>query len=309
MGAETLAHVLRPLGDSFGANPDLSWDWGTPMTPLFIALTTSRRSSRRWTSSRPSWTIRGPSARSPPPTRCHDVYAMGGQPLVCLNLVGLPRDPRCRDPDEILRGGAAKVREAGAVIAGGHSVVDAEPKYGLAAIGTVHPARVRTKGGARVGDALSHQAAGYRVITTAAKRERVADEDLAAAVASMMTLNAAAARALATLGDSVHACTDITGFGLLGHADEMASQSGVGMRIDLRAVRSCPARQSTPPMEWFPVEPSAIAMPLAPMCGSKRAWAMWRNCCSSIRGHRAGFSPLSRPARWSARARHAPRQE
>src|SRR5262249_2298421 len=139
-----------------------------------------------------------------------------GRPLVCLNLVAFPDTLDAAILSEILRGGAAKVREAGAVIAGGHSGIDAEPKYGLAAIGTLHPERVPTKGGARIGDALLlTKPLGTGVITTVHKREAVRAEDLEAAVASMTTLNAAAAGALASLDDDLHACTDITGFGLL----------------------------------------------------------------------------------------------
>jgi len=161
-----------------------------------------------------------------------DIYAMGGRPLFCLNLVAFPDDLDPAILGEILRGGAEKVREAGALIAGGHSVIDAEPKYGLAAIGTVHPARIWTKGGARPGDALLlTKPLGTGVITTAHKRETVRAEDLERAIAGMMALNAAAARALAALGDDLRACTDVTGFGLLGHAHEMASQSGVALRF------------------------------------------------------------------------------
>ncbi len=170
-----------------------------------------------------------------------DVYAMGGTPLFCLNLVAWPENLEPALLTEILRGGADKVREAGAIVAGGHSVTDAEPKYGLVAIGTVRPDHVFTKGGARVGDALLlTKPIGTGVITTALKREVAAEADVAAAVASMTTLNAGAARALGTLGAAVHACTDVTGFGLLGHASEMAAQSGTGMRFTLAAIPTLP---------------------------------------------------------------------
>lgn len=241
MGAETLAHVLRPLTDTFGANPDLLVGLGNADDAAVYRLNDEQAIVATVDFFPPvvddPWTFGAIAAAN----ALSDIYAMGGQPLFCLNLVAFPDTLDTAILTEILRGGAAKVREAGAVIAGGHSVVDAEPKYGLAAIGTVHPERVRTKGGARVGDALLlTKPLGTGVITTAVKREQVADEDLAAAVASMTTLNAAAARALAKLGDAVHACTDITGFGLLGHADEMASQSDVGLRIDLTAVPFLP---------------------------------------------------------------------
>jgi selenide,water dikinase len=162
---------------------------------------------------------------------------MGGTPLFCLNLVAWPEDLEPALLTEILRGGAEKVREAGAIVAGGHSVTDAEPKYGLVAIGVVRPDRIYTKGGAREGDALLlTKPIGTGVITTALKRELAAEADVAAAVASMTTLNGAAARALGTLGAALHACTDVTGFGLLGHAFEMAERSGTGMRFALAAI-------------------------------------------------------------------------
>jgi selenide,water dikinase len=120
-------------------------------------------------------------------------------------------------------------------------VIDDEPKYGLAAIGVVHPARVRTKGGARPGDVLLlTKPLGTGVITTALKHEVASEEHVAAAVASMTTLNAAAAQALGTLGDDLHACTDVTGFSLLGHAWEMASQSGVAFHFSASSLPLLP---------------------------------------------------------------------
>lgn len=170
-----------------------------------------------------------------------DVYAMGGTPLFCLNLVAWPDNLEPALLTEILRGGSEKVREAGAIVAGGHSVTDREPKYGLVAIGLVHPTKIFTKGGARAGDALLlTKPIGTGAITTALKRELAAEDDVAAAVASMTRLNGAAARALGTLGAELHACTDVTGFGLLGHASEMAAQSGVGMRFSLAAIPMLP---------------------------------------------------------------------
>jgi selenide, water dikinase len=163
-----------------------------------------------------------------------DIYAMGGEPLFCLNLVAWPDDLDKALLSEILRGGGEKVRQAGAIVAGGHSVTDSEPKYGLVAIGLVHPQRIFTKGGARPGDVvLLTKALGTGVITTALKREQVRTEDLDAAVESMTQLNRDAARALRSVEVGLHACTDVTGFGLLGHAWEMASQSGCGMRFAL----------------------------------------------------------------------------
>lgn len=160
-----------------------------------------------------------------------DVYAMGGQALMAINLVAWPDNLDFAILSEILRGGADIVAEAGAVIAGGHTVTDREPKYGLAVTGIVHPERILSKGGAQPGDMLIlGKPLGTGLITTAHKREQVDESDLAAAVASMMQLNRNASQALRRPG--VHAVTDITGFGLLGHAWEMASQSLCGMRIE-----------------------------------------------------------------------------
>jgi selenide,water dikinase len=168
-----------------------------------------------------------------------DVYAMGGQALMAINLVAWPDNLDFAILSEILRGGADIAAEAGAVIAGGHTVTDREPKYGLAVTGMVHPERILTKGGAQPGDILIlGKPLGTGLITTAHKREQVDESDLAAAVASMMQLNREASQALQRPG--VHAVTDITGFGLLGHAWEMASQSLCGMRIEYEALPLLP---------------------------------------------------------------------
>jgi selenide,water dikinase len=165
-----------------------------------------------------------------------DVYAMGGRPIVCLAVGGFPDD---LPPDliaDIFQGAADKVREAGAVLAGGHTVTDREPKYGLAVTGLVHPDRIWRKGGARAGDRLYvTKPLGTGVIATALKRGIAAPDDVAAAIASMQRLNRAAAEAADQAG-GVDACTDITGFGLLGHAWEMAERSPAGLRITAAAV-------------------------------------------------------------------------
>ena len=168
-----------------------------------------------------------------------DVYAMGGQVLMAINLVAWPDNLEYAILSEILRGGADIVAQAGGVIAGGHTVTDKEPKYGLAVTGMVHPAHIFTKGGAQPGDILIlGKPLGTGLITTAHKREQVAEDDLHAAIQSMMLLNREASEALQREG--VHAVTDITGFGLLGHAWEMASQSHAGMRFDFAALPLLP---------------------------------------------------------------------
>ena len=168
-----------------------------------------------------------------------DVYAMGGQPLLAINLVAYPDDLDMGILAQILRGGADKVKEAGAVIAGGHSITDAEPKYGLSVTGEVSPQRIIRKSGAQIGDRLIlSKALGTGVITTAHKRGIVDDEHLARAVQSMTRLNRNAARLAQQ--HKVHAMTDITGFGLAGHALEMARLGGVAFAIDIDKLRALP---------------------------------------------------------------------
>src|SRR5438309_11338359 len=144
---------------------------------------------------------------------------MGATPLFALNLVGWPRETLPYDLlGEVLRGGADVAREAGAFLLGGHSIDDPEPKYGMAVIGEVHPDRIVRNTGARPGDTLVlTKPIGTGVLTTALKRDLLTEADVAPAVAAMTTLNAGAARAMLTMGKSVHAATDVTGFGLLGH--------------------------------------------------------------------------------------------
>lgn len=162
-----------------------------------------------------------------------DVYAMGGEVLFALNLAAWRDD---LDPSlltEILRGGADKVKESGGAIAGGHTVTDKEPKYGLAVTGLVHPNHIFTKGGARVGDAIIlTKPLGTGTITTALKRGLCDTADARGCIDSMMKLNRDASRAAQKLREAVHAVTDVTGFGLLGHAHEMAHLSGGAIRFD-----------------------------------------------------------------------------
>jgi selenide,water dikinase len=169
-----------------------------------------------------------------------DVYAMGARPLFALNLVGFPRDLLDRGIlERILRGGGAVVREAGAAIVGGHSIDDPEPKYGLVVVGEVAPDAVIRNGGAQVGDALVlTKPLGTGVIATAIKAGVAPREAVEAAVRSMTTLNRAASEAMVRRG--AHACTDVTGYGLLGHLREMAVASGVSARIDAATVPLLP---------------------------------------------------------------------
>ncbi len=159
-----------------------------------------------------------------------DVYAMGGEVLFALNIAAFPPNLSPSILAEILRGGAEVVRSVGAAIAGGHTIQDKEPKYGLAVTGIVRPDRIITKGGARPGDALVlTKPLGIGVITTAVKRNQVDTQHLAAAIQSMIRLNRTASLACQTTG--VRSATDITGFGLLGHALEMSDAAEVRFRI------------------------------------------------------------------------------
>jgi len=168
-----------------------------------------------------------------------DVYAMGGRPLMAINLVAYPDDLDNGILSEILRGGAEKVREAGAVIAGGHSISDAEPKYGLSVTGEVEVGKIIRKSGAQVGDLLIlSKRLGTGVVTTALKRDIAAPQHVAAAVESMSRLNRNAAELAQRHG--VHAMTDITGFGLVGHGLEMAKLGGVDFRLDMNALELLP---------------------------------------------------------------------
>ena len=180
-----------------------------------------------------------------------DVYAMGGEPLMAINLVAFPDGLDHGILSEILRGGAEKALEAGTVIAGGHTVADKEPKYGLAVTGTVHPDCILTKSGAKIGDALIlTKALGTGVITTALKNGRADANHVAAAVASMKRLNRAASMAARDFG--VQAMTDITGYGLLGHAYEMAAAGNVQFDIAFKSLQWLDGAEQYARADGFP---------------------------------------------------------
>ncbi|OGI45012.1 MAG: selenide, water dikinase SelD [Candidatus Muproteobacteria bacterium RBG_16_64_11] len=165
-----------------------------------------------------------------------DVYAMGARPLTAMNLVTFPKEGLALEVlHEILRGGSDKLAEAGVALVGGHSVTDPEPKYGLAVTGLVDPARVVTNAGAQPGDVLVlTKPIGVGIITTALKQGVADAHTVAQAVESMAQLNRRAAELMVEGG--AHACTDITGYGLLGHAVEMATASAASLHIEYRAV-------------------------------------------------------------------------
>ena len=169
-----------------------------------------------------------------------DIYAMGGEPKTTLNIVGFPKGKLDLGVlTDIIRGGSERVRAAGAVLIGGHSIIDDELKYGLAVTGVVHPDRVVRNVGVRPGDALVlTKALGTGIIATGLKRRKASTASVRATVASMIALNDTASAVMRTF--PVHACSDVTGFGLLGHAFEMASGSGVTIVLEARTLPVLP---------------------------------------------------------------------
>ncbi len=160
-----------------------------------------------------------------------DIYAMGGKPLTALNIVAFPISTLDKQIlTDILRGAGDKLKEAGATLVGGHSIDDKEPKFGLAVTGIVHPDKVRTNAGAKPGDKLIlTKPIGVGILTTSIKRDLLTEEEITRVTNVMSTLNKTASETMDSY--DVHACTDVTGFGLLGHASEMSKGSHTGLRI------------------------------------------------------------------------------
>jgi selenide,water dikinase len=168
-----------------------------------------------------------------------DVYAMGGRPVSALSILAYPAKGDLDDLSQILKGGMEKMREAGCAVLGGHSIADDEIKFGYAVTGTIHPKRVKPNSGAVAGDALVFtKRLGTGVISTALKRGLASETDVQSAIDSMLTLNRVACERM--LEFDVHGCTDVTGFGLIGHAREMALGSGVTIEIDVDAMQFLP---------------------------------------------------------------------
>jgi selenide, water dikinase len=183
-----------------------------------------------------------------------DVYAMGARPILALNLLAFPgKVLPARVVARILAGGADACREAGATVGGGHTLDDPEPKFGLAVIGVTTPNKVWRNVGARPGDVLVlTKPLGLGVITTAIKRKLARPAEIRVATAVMATLNRAAAGALLRIGGSVHAVTDVTGYGLLGHLFEMLDGSGVAASLRFSAVSILPAARRLAALDCFP---------------------------------------------------------
>lgn len=168
-----------------------------------------------------------------------DIYAMGGRPVSALSVLACPADGDLDVIEQIVRGGANKLAEAGVSVIGGHSVNDPEIKFGYAITGVIHPDQIKTNAGARPGDALLFtKSLGTGVITTALKRGIARPDDVAGAIQSMTELNRAACEAM--LRFEVHSCTDVTGFGLIAHAREMAMAGDVTLEIDSQSIRILP---------------------------------------------------------------------
>jgi selenide, water dikinase len=247
MGPEALAQVLRPIAEMFKPedHPELLAGLAAPDDALVWKLDDTRALVHTADFFPP--VVDDPHAFGAiaAANALSDIYAMGGRPLYAINLVGFPEDLDPAILSEILRGGAEKVKEAGAVVAGGHTTTDKEPKYGLAVTGIVHPDRILAKGGAKPGDVLLlTKALGSGIVTTAGKRQKAKPEDMDAAIASMARLSAGAARLLVDAHPHVHALTDVTGFSLVGHAHEMAHLSKLTLRLKWDALPLLPGTEA-----------------------------------------------------------------
>lgn len=181
-----------------------------------------------------------------------DIYAMGGRPALALNLVNFPsRQNRLDEMEEILRGGAEKAKEAGCLVAGGHTIDDAEPKYGMAVVGFANPNRMIRKSGAKPGSFLYlTKPLGTGILTTAFKNDAISEKELAPAAAVMAKLNRAASESAVEAG--VTAGTDVTGFGLLGHLFEMCQQADVSATLYFSALPFMDGVEALAKDEWVP---------------------------------------------------------
>ena len=222
-----------------------------------------------------------------------DVYAMGARPLTAMNLVAWPSDLDMAHLGEILRGGMEKVLEAGAELAGGHSIDDKEPKYGLAVTGVARPDEIVYNGGAEAGDKLVlTKRLGIGVLASGLKNGVITEEYMMPAIEEAAVLNAAAAEAMARVG--VHACTDVSGFGLAGHLGEMldASKAAAEVHLDARAG----ARRASSTSSPRTCTPAACATTASTCCpGSTRSGRPGRPICS--RTARRVRGPAGSPAR------------
>ena len=237
MGPEALAQVLRPLAEIFPAasRPEILVGLAAGDDAAVYRLDDSR--ALVFTADFFTPVVDDPRefGAVAAANSLSDVYAMGGEPVLALNIACFPASLPVDIIEEIFRGGAEKAREAGCTVVGGHTIISPEPTYGLAVIGFVDPKRLLLKTGVRPGDALLlTKPIGVGVITTALKKGTASSASVAAALASMKTLNRDASRILCA--HDVRGCTDVTGFSLLGHGLELATKSAVGLRIASAAV-------------------------------------------------------------------------
>ena len=280
MGPAALAQVLRPL--TLATHPDLVVGLQTSDDAAVYRLAPDLAVVQTVDFFTPivddPWTYGAIAAAN----SMSDVYAMGGTVLFALNVAGFPEDLPPHMITAIFQGAAEKVAEAGAIIAGGHTVTDAEPKFGLVVTGTIHPDQVWTKAGALPGDVLFlTKPIGTGIVATALKNQKARAEDVEAATASMLTLNRAAAETARAAG-GVHAATDITGFGLLGHASEMADKSGVGLQINAWAVPLLPGTEGTPRPASSPVVSGGIGTTSRRMAAGSVSIPTWKPCLQTI---------------------------
>lgn len=238
-GASTVARVLEHLSDIAPERPDLLIGLAAPDDAAVYRLNDDQAAVM-------TVDFFGPLVDDPydwgaiaAANAMSDIFAMGGEVLLALNVAGFPDDLPIETLGQVLRGGAEKVAEAGGIIAGGHTIRDAEPKYGLCVFGMVHPEAIFTKGGAQVGDVLLlTKPLGTGIVATAAMRDGASEEHLAAAVSSMTRLNRHASHVAREVG--AHALTDVTGYSLSGHGYEMARASGVCLRMIAEALPVLP---------------------------------------------------------------------
>ncbi len=237
MGAEALAQVLRPVKDIFDAAsfPDLLVGLREPDDAAVWRLDDERALVVTTDFFTPVVDDAYDYGAIAAANSLSDVYAMGGQPFLALNVAALPEDLPPEISSEIIRGGAEKAREAGVVVAGGHTVKDKEPKYGLVVIGFVDPRKMLGKGGLQAGDALVlTKPLGFGVTTTALKQEKASEQDVLEAVDWMKRLNRTASQLANEFG--LRGGTDITGYSLLGHGMEMAQASGLSLHLDFAKI-------------------------------------------------------------------------
>ena len=253
MGPEALAQVLRPFAELFpaGSRPELLVGLEAGDDAAVYRIDDSRALVFTTDFFPPVVDDPADFGSVAAANSLSDVYAMGGEPALALSIAGVPSALSPEVVAEIFRGGGEKAREAGCVVAGGHTLVSPEPMFGLAVIGFADPRKLFLKTGARRGDVLVlSKPLGVGVITTALKRGQAAPAAITAALDSMKKLNRDAARIFAAHG--VRGCTDVTGFSLLGHALELATKSGVGLKIHAASVSFLPGALEAAAAGAFP---------------------------------------------------------